>query len=437
MHLADLTRREFLLRAGVLGVNGVAAPWAMNLAVMGAAAAVSGAAPGDYKAIVCVFLYGGNDYANTVVPYDDVNYAAYQAIRSTIATPREQLAATALAPEIAPAGGAAVRARAAARAPEDPVRRRQPRRAAQYRHAGAADHQGAVRGEERAAAAQAVLAQRPAIGVAGLVARGRDLGLGRPHRRPVPQCQRQRDLHLRSVTGNAVFMSGRSANQYQLSASGSVRLRAATQPLFGSRACSDMLRALVTAPRPHLIEDEYARITRRSIDADVLLDAALAAQPAHRHRFDTTSDLGRQLQMVARMIQARAALGARRQVFFVSLGGFDNHDFLLDQHPGLLTQIDNALAAFHAATVELGVSPSVTAFTASDFGRTLTSQRRRLGSWLGQPPPGARRRVARAALLRHGAGGRVQRSGRRRPGTVGADAIGRPVRRHARAPGSA
>ena len=60
-------------------------------------------------------------------------------------------------------------------------------------------------------------------------------------------------------------------------------------------------------------------------------------------------------------------------MFFVSLGGFDNHDFLLDQHPGLLAQIDSALAAFHAATVELGVSSSVTAFTASDFGRTLTS----------------------------------------------------------------
>jgi uncharacterized protein (DUF1501 family) len=77
--------------------------------------------------------------------------------------------------------------------------------------------------------------------------------------------------------------------------------------------------------------------------------------------------------MVARLIQARGALGARRQVFFVSLGGFDHHDFLLAQHPGLLTQVDDALAAFHAATVELGVAASVTAFTASDFGRTLSS----------------------------------------------------------------
>ena len=66
MSLSELTRREFLRRTGLLGVNGVAAPWAMNLAVMGTAAAQSA---GDYKAIVCVFLYGGNDYANTCLLY--------------------------------------------------------------------------------------------------------------------------------------------------------------------------------------------------------------------------------------------------------------------------------------------------------------------------------------------------------------------------------
>ena len=73
------------------------------------------------------------------------------------------------------------------------------------------------------------------------------------------------------------------------------------------------------------------------------------------------------------MIGARQALQAKRQVFFVSLGGFDLHDFLLTQHPGLLTQIGEGLKAFHAATLELGVASRVTTFTASDFGRTLSS----------------------------------------------------------------
>ena len=83
--------------------------------------------------------------------------------------------------------------------------------------------------------------------------------------------------------------------------------------------------------------------------------------------------LGSQLSMVARMIAARNAVAAKRQVFFVGIGGFDAHDKLAVNHPALLTQIGGALAAFDAAMVELGTSQQVTAFTASDFGRTLSS----------------------------------------------------------------
>jgi uncharacterized protein (DUF1501 family) len=72
------------------------------------------------------------------------------------------------------------------------------------------------------------------------------------------------------------------------------------------------------------------------------------------------------------MISTSSEIGAKRQVFFVSLGGFDNHDGLASVHPGLLTSVAGALNAFYAATVELGVADRVTTFTASDFGRTLT-----------------------------------------------------------------
>ena len=77
--------------------------------------------------------------------------------------------------------------------------------------------------------------------------------------------------------------------------------------------------------------------------------------------------------MVARLIGARNALGTRRQVFMVSIGGFDLHDNLIAQHPGVLGKVSDALSAFYRATVELGVANKVTAFTASDFGRTLAS----------------------------------------------------------------
>ena len=73
------------------------------------------------------------------------------------------------------------------------------------------------------------------------------------------------------------------------------------------------------------------------------------------------------------MIAARATFGLSRQVFLVSLGGFDLHDNLLDNHPDLLTQVADAMKAFYDATAELGVADKVTSFTASDFGRTLSS----------------------------------------------------------------
>src|SRR5438105_3252728 len=92
--LPNLQRREFLRRASAVGIAGTAAPWALSLAGIGEAAAAT--LPGDYKALVCLFLYGGNDHGNTLVPYDTASYNAYAAIRQTLATPRDTLAATAL-----------------------------------------------------------------------------------------------------------------------------------------------------------------------------------------------------------------------------------------------------------------------------------------------------------------------------------------------------
>jgi uncharacterized protein (DUF1501 family) len=175
-----------------------------------------------------------------------------------------------------------------------------------------------------------------------------------------------------NVSGNAVFMAGKQAVQYQVSTSGAVPINGVTRSLFGSAACSTALRALITADRTHWMEAELNRVVKRSVDAQATLSGALAAVPAFTTAFDTTS-LSTQLQMVAKLIAARQALGATRQVYFVSIGGFDLHDLLVTQHPGLLTQISDAMASFYAATTELGVADKVTTFTASDFGRTLTS----------------------------------------------------------------
>ena len=149
-------------------------------------------------------------------------------------------------------------------------------------------------------------------------------------------------------------------------------MRGLNAPLFGSQACSNALRQLVTAPHPHLMRAEYTRVTARAIEAQSTLSSALASARPLQTVFPAGS-LSQQLQIVARMIAARDQLSVKRQVFFVSLGGFDLHDFLITQHPGLMSQLGESLKSFQAAMGELGVADRVTTFTASDFGRTLTS----------------------------------------------------------------
>jgi len=176
-----------------------------------------------------------------------------------------------------------------------------------------------------------------------------------------------------SVAGNAVYLSGQSAVQYQVTSNGSVPINGIGNTLYGSGAAAQALRSLITAsPGANLFEREHARVVQRSIDANGALTTALGGTAPLATIFPATP-LAAQLAMVARMISARNALGAKRQVFFVSLGGFDTHDNLATDHPALLAQVGPALAAFDAATAELGVASQVTTFTASDFGRTLSS----------------------------------------------------------------
>lgn len=367
------SRRAFLKRASALSVAGIAAPWALNLAAM---AEASAATAGDYKALVCVFLYGGNDYANTLVPYDAGNYALYQQMRPSFAYARDSLTATALAPAVDPqdsAGFAHQYALAPELAPLLPLFNGgqlgvmlnvgtlvQPTTKLQYTNKSVKLPPKLFSHNDQQSVWQSSSPEGATSGWGGRMGDLFEAGNGNA------------TFTCINVSGNAVFLSGKSAVQYQVSTSGSVQLAGLKSPLFGSASCTEALRALISQPRAHLLENEYNRVTRRSIDANGTLTGALAAATPLATPFPAGNSLADQLKMVARMISAAPALGAKRQVFFVSLGGFDNHDAMLTVHPGLMTTVAAALSAFYSATVELGVADKVTAFTASDFGRTLS-----------------------------------------------------------------
>jgi len=132
-------------------------------------------------------------------------------------------------------------------------------------------------------------------------------------------------------------------------------------------------QSLITGTSPNLVENELGVVANRSITANQQLSAALP--PATTFPITTNSNLASQLNVVAGIISARAApgVGTSRQVFLVSIGGFDNHDVLLTQHNQQLTQVNSAVNDFYSWLVQMNVHNDVTLFTASDFGRTLTS----------------------------------------------------------------
>jgi uncharacterized protein (DUF1501 family) len=371
--ISKASRRAFLKRASSLSVAGIATPWALNLAAMAEASAANAT---DYKAIVCVFLYGGNDYGNTLIPYDTTNYNAYQALRPTLAYGRDLLAATALTPTAAPvdaAGFSRQYALAPELAPLLPIFNAghmgvllnvgtlvQPTTKLQYTNKSVLLPPKLFSHNDQQSVWQS---SAPEGAVSGWGGRMGDLFMAG---------NGNATFTCVNVSGNAVFLSGNTAVQYQVSTNGSVPMNGLKHPLFGSTACSNVLHTLVSQPRAHLLENEYTRVTNRSIDANDILTGALANGPAITTVFPAKNTLADQLKLVARMIASAGTLGAKRQVFFVSLGGFDNHDGLLNVHPGLLKNVADAVSAFYSATVELGVADKVTTFTASDFGRTLS-----------------------------------------------------------------
>ena len=369
---SNASRRAFLQRLSQLSLAGAAAPWALNLAAIGEAAASTAT---DYRALVCVFLYGGNDYGNTLIPYDSTHYAQYQAQRPTLAYAQSALAATALTPLAAPVdrnGDTYQYALAPELAPLLPLfsggrlatllnigTLMQPTDKTQYTNRSVPLPPKLFSHNDQQSFWQSSSPEGATSGWGGRIGDLLMAGNGNA------------TFTCVSVSGNAVFMSGRTAVQYQVTPNGSVALNALKNPLFGSSACSDALRSLIVAPRTHLFEAEHTRVVKRALDANDALTAALAGAPTINTAFPSANTLGDQLKMVARMISVADALSAKRQVFFVSLNGFDTHDGLLSVHPGLLTTVANALAAFQAALAELNVESQVTTFTASDFGRTL------------------------------------------------------------------
>jgi uncharacterized protein (DUF1501 family) len=365
-----MKRRDFL-RAALSGAGVCSAFGSLGL-LNAAMAAGKGTIFPDYKALVCVFLHGGNDSFNTIVPRDAAHHGIYSASRGALAEPAGTLlpidplsdglpgdgALYGLHPQMAALAGLFNGGQAGIVANVGTLLH--PITQAQYQLGTVPVPPQLFSHEDQANIWQT---SRPedanASGWGGRIA---DLlHGGNPN---------QAQSMLVSLESQALFQRGDTVNQYVIGSSGVEEIGYLDS--WGNDAGIAAFNALnQQGTQAHVFERAYASAVNSSIANYQAIGAALNSAGPVATAFPSTR-LGRQLQMVARLIKARTALNMRRQIFFVSLGGFDTHGSQAAVHPGLLNDLSLSLKAFYDATVELSLADKVTAFTASDFGRTVS-----------------------------------------------------------------
>ncbi len=383
----ELSRREFLGSSccAAVGATGILSTLA-NLRLIGAVASPgngpqtpgrAAAVGSDYKALVCLFLNGGNDANNLIVPADAAGYAAYAAARTNLALPQTGLlpisprtsdgrswALHAAVPELRnlfASGKAAILGNVGTLV--------YPTTKAQYTAASVPLPRQLFSHSDQQVQWQNSVPDKPSsTGWGGRLA---DL---------VNTFNTSDDISMSiSLAGVNYFQVGAKVAQYAVTTSGASTFSGST-----ARSGNDFVRYtaqkdLFAQAQPGLFEAAFGGLTNSAIGSADLLNGVLGGVAQPVTVFPTTT-AGNQLKMVARLIAASPNLGLRRQVFFVQLGGWDTHAAQLTNatptsgaHADLLSQVSQAMNAFYNETVALGIANQVTTFTASDFGRTYRS----------------------------------------------------------------
>jgi uncharacterized protein (DUF1501 family) len=361
-------------------------PFLLELNSLAAMAQTSGTS--DYKALVCVFLQGGNDGHGSVIATDPASFAAFTQARSGapgLAYPQSELLPIvlktpqsgrtfALNPSLAGmqslfnAGRAAIVANTGTLiAPATKVQVNAssvPLPASLFSHF------------DQTAAWQAIASNGGSaehVGWGGAVA---DL---------IESMNLNSNSMFTciSTAGIALFLSGQTSFQLNVTSAGPIPIYGLAQPPFGLPAASNPLASILTADETNLFAKEYEVVINRSTQAQALLatsmlPAGAGGVPNPPQYLDPVTNklidnpLATSLQTVARIIGGKSSLGVSRQIFYVQLGSFDTHNNQAIQHAQLLTQLGQALEYFDGLMTAAGLGNQVTSFTASDFGRTLT-----------------------------------------------------------------
>ena len=329
----------------------------------------------DFRALVCVFLFGGNDSFNMLVPRSGAEYNVYADSRQNLAIARESLlpiqslnpdgSLYGLHPSMNAIHNLFESQRAAFVANVGPLI--EPTTKEQYRNKSVKLPPQLFSHNDQQAQWQTLRGQKPSkTGWAGRVADLLRLNVSS-----------QRLAINVSLSGNQLMQESEAAGSYVIGPNGPLAFlgfdtgRPSSMNYFPDKQ-RIAFNQIIGANYNNLYEQAFAEIQERAIANVDSVNSAFNSAPPLATPFPASS-LSQQLKTVARLISVREQLQMKRQIFFVATGGFDSHDDQIQNQPGLLNNVSESINAFYNATIELGVSSEVTTFTQSDFGRTLTS----------------------------------------------------------------
>jgi uncharacterized protein (DUF1501 family) len=367
--MSVINRRDFLKAAGAGAALGVS-PLAGFGQTVGSAASLS-----NYRALVCIYLFGGNDSFNMVVPRSVAKYNAYAASRQNLAVPRDSLL------RITPLNSDGVNYGLHPALPElrnlfrngnaafinnvgtlvQPVTKEKYLDDAVnippqlFSHNSQQDQWQTLKG---------LAVSRTGWG-------GRIADMFRD------DLAGQRFPTNISLHGDQLMLTANATTPYVMGLDGPAKLVAFNgtfrQPqTYYQQQLREAYERVLAGSHKSVYGRAFAESQQRALQSYETIRSAIADAEPVAVQF-SSSDLGRQLRTVANLISAREQLQMKRQIFFVGAGGFDTHDYQNEFQPQLYADLSKCLGDFYLALQQLGVADSVTAFTQSDFGRTLTS----------------------------------------------------------------
>jgi uncharacterized protein (DUF1501 family) len=358
-----MNRREFVRRSAALSAAGLAAN--LDLFPLTAQAALS-----DYKALVCVFLFGGVDGNNVLVPIDAAGYGQYAKVRGASSgiqltqaellpiAPRNLGTPFGLHPSMTELQALFTGGQLAFLANVGTLT--QPTSKTQY-SAGLRPENLYSHADQQSEWQTSIPMGVSRTGWGGRLA---DV-MGPVSGQSFPV--------VTSAAGVTLYVTGASSNPLTVPTSGSFGLSGFANNAAG-RARMTALNTLLGIDRDNALVAAASDISSQAIGLSATVNPILATTSSLlTNAFSgLNSTIASQLLAIAKLIEARAATGASRQIFFASLSGFDTHNNELTTQQQLFDQLSPALNAFYNATVALGVADSVTTFTLSDFGRTFS-----------------------------------------------------------------